>query len=68
MESLSILDGWMKERSGNNDLTILLYIKVFTVRIDYDLGEEFLKDYTPNIFNSIVNSSYVVDGNKILFN
>lgn len=44
MESLSILDGWMDKRSGNNDLTILLYIKVFTVRIDYDLGEEFLND------------------------
>jgi len=44
MESLSILDGWMKDREGKNDLTILLYIKVFTVRIDYDLGEEFLND------------------------
>jgi hypothetical protein len=68
MESLSVLDGWMKERNGDNDLTVLLYIKVFTVRIDYDLGEEFLNDYTPIIFNSIANSSFVIDGTKLPFN
>jgi len=68
MESLSILDGWMKDREGKNDLTILLYIKVFTVRIDYDLGEEFLKDYTPCIFNSVVNASYVIEGSRSPFN
>jgi hypothetical protein len=41
----------LEKRGGNNDLTILLFIKVFTVRIDYDLGEEFLKNYTANIMN-----------------
>jgi len=44
IESLKILDDWMKKKTRTNDLSILIFIKIFTVRIEDDFHDEFLNN------------------------
>jgi len=55
----------MKKSKRDNDLSILIFIKIFTVRIEDDFYDEFLNTYTPKLFNSIVLSNYKAIGNTL---